>query len=155
MTKSRYWITKPTSEYSGIIDFCCTRCTTFSFVVNERAGASQAAIDLIENAKVSFKEIRDQITWPGGGTLIDGYSCQVYYIEVSGDSIQLLKTVDGLYDWVHPNMPEDLAFYRPDEEPFFVVVGHEGISFFDIDEEELTLLKSEIPGLELSKLAPL
>lgn len=36
----------------------------------------------------------------------------------------LLEASDGPYDWVQPELPEDLCLLRPDGSPWLVVLGH-------------------------------
>jgi hypothetical protein len=64
----------------------------------------------------------------------------------------LKKAATDLYDWVHPLLPEDLAFYRSDKSVFFAVIGHEGVSFFEVDPTEKALVNAGLSGLELFPL---
>jgi hypothetical protein len=155
MKRKTYWVTASNEHYAEIIDFCGTHCDTFSAVINDRAMPSRAALDFLEQGGLDIVTIRNQTSWPGTGTVLAGYTCKVHYIKIDARSMSVVKSVGGLYSWVHPDLPEDIAFYRPDGEAFFAVVGHESISFFVLEDNELSSLRTAIPALILSDHAPI
>jgi hypothetical protein len=157
MAKKKYWLTDvEEADYRKLLTFCGEHCAIFSLVMNEGARPSRAAEEFIELAKPFLLCERQQTEWPGGGTLVPNSTCRVVYFRVSPESLDLLEgATTSLYGWVHPFLPEDLAFYRADESIFFAVIAHEGTAFFEIDEEEENRFKSRVPGLALLSSSPI
>jgi hypothetical protein len=139
--------------YERLLDFCAARCPNFSVVTNPRAGAGTGSALFLEDAKPYIERAQQQKLWPGGGTGIPGYTCTVTYIKTSIESITLLKLrAKSPFDWVHPDLPEDLAFYRTDGSAFFVVVGHERIAYFEVDDEERAALELAISDISYASV---
>lgn len=154
----RYWIAQPPDNeaYRLLLDFCANRCAEYSVVINKRALPSQEAFEFLEQAKPFLLSEKQQPSWPGGGTLEPVATATVAYIRVCVESISLLKKAsDDLYDWVHPFLPEDLAFYRADGSVMLAVIGHEQAAFLELDQRERTDVTAVIPGLALSTLSPI
>jgi hypothetical protein len=66
----------------------------------------------------------------------------------------LETTVRGLYEWSVPNLPEDLAFYRPEGSALLGTSSHERFAFINLAEKEIDEFKHELPDLRLSKVPP-
>jgi hypothetical protein len=140
--------------YERILDFCAVRCPTLSFVTRTmvRARLTPKALSFFDEAKPYVEREQLQVSWPGGGTLA-GDANTVTYLTTSADSIGLLKRRSkSPFDWVHFDLPEDLAFYRPDGSPFFVVIGHERVAYFDASEGERAELERAIPDIIFSSV---
>jgi hypothetical protein len=154
---TRYWVGQPlgTAEYHALLDFCSSFCTGYSLVVNKRALPSHEVFAFLERAKPFLLTERQQTRWPGGGTLEPGAAATVVYFRICPSSVQLLKHASkDLYDWVHPFLPEDLAFYRADGSVMLAVIGHEQAAFLELEEQERVELAAAVPGLVLSTVSP-
>lgn len=135
-------------RYESLIDFCAGRCLKFSVVTNTRALPGLGVSSFFADARPYVEREQQQTSWPGGGTLFPGYSCTVTYLTTSTESIALLKLrAHSSFDWVHPDLPEDLAFYRPDGSAFFIVIGHERVAYFDASDAERAEIEQAIPGI--------
>ena len=58
-------------------------------------------------------------------------------------------SVQGLYGWIFPNLPEDLAFYWPDGGPMLGTISHERLAFLNLEEEEADAFRREAPHISL------
>lgn len=141
--------------YERILDFCAARCPKFSFVTRTmvRSKLTPKALSFFDEAKPYVELEQLQSSWPGGGVVGPGDPNTVTYLTTSGSSISLLKRRSkSPFDWVHLDLPEDLAFYRPDGSPFFVVIGHERVAYFDASEAERAELERAIPDMVFSSV---
>ena len=155
MSRTHLWIEPEPrgAAYAALLDFCAARCVRASVVIQEGALPSKAAFEFLDRCGDLISERRRQSEWPGGGTLLG--LAEVAYFPVSPMFIDRLKEVaGGLYEWVHPLLPEDLAFYRADGEALLGTIAHEKWSFVVIDDEERQAFLTSVPGLRLSEEAP-
>lgn len=91
--------------------------------------------------------------WPG--TRLMGHSARVHWYRVTPKLIATLKAkVRGLYEWVLPDLPEDLGFYWPDGSPLLGTSSHEQFAFVNLSEQEFDEFSEEVPDLRLNKLRP-
>jgi hypothetical protein len=91
--------------------------------------------------------------WPG--TKLMGHTARVYWYRVTPELIAALKgKVRSLYEWVFPDLPEDLAFYWPDGSGLLGTCSHERFAFVNLAEKEIDEFKQEVPGLPLNKIPP-
>src|SRR5882757_7424145 len=89
--------------YSALINFAATRCKTFSFAWRNQLRFEASAHEI---AKFLEPDLVCQTTtneWPG--TQLIGNSAIVRYYNVTGRSMQVLQTVNGLYQWLSPGLP--------------------------------------------------
>jgi hypothetical protein len=104
---------------------------TVSFVVREDFKLDSPVKSLIEDLSIYFIERRTVKEWPGTKLLLGeadifvfNYNSEVAFI--------LSKYSDDLFNWTHPNLPEDLVFYK-DLNPVFVSISHENDAYFLVD----------------------
>ncbi|WP_080848968.1 hypothetical protein [Cytobacillus gottheilii] len=81
-------------------------------------------------------------------TITKGPAATVYVIEANRDTCKLLQqSANTLYDWVAPNLPEDLTFLKNNFE-WFSCTTHEEFGGFSIRSEYYRNLLDQITGLE-------
>lgn len=69
--------------------------------------------------------IRRQAQWPGT-QLLCGAQTEVYYYRFDRHNLDLFSSaVSGLYGWLGPDAPEDLALLRDDESAALMSIAHE------------------------------
>jgi hypothetical protein len=80
--------------------------------------------------------------WPGtrlgestGGADLLTFQCTLHSGEV------LTSEAESLWQWVQPDLPEDMCFFRQDGRPFFFSVTHERQAFLDADPVEIEELR--------------
>ena len=59
------------------------------------------------------------------------------------------EAVEGLFDWIEPELPEDLCILRPDGSPWLVTISHEQDAYFQLSDKEKGELTELVPDLRL------
>ena len=85
--------------------------------------------------------------WPGT-VLHSGKAMVIWYKLVPESRAVLVEVTDGLYGWLHPNLPEDLCLIRPGGDPWLVSIAHEKDSYFELSDEEYDDLVKTIPSIK-------
>ncbi len=155
MARDTYWIYRePTGkDYAQLIDFCTKRCPKCTFAMERPRQFGKNCHQFLASQKEHLIEVADQMEWPG--TKLVSSSAHVYWYRVTPELIATLKAkVGNLYDWVLPDLPEDLAFYWPDGRPLLGSSSHERFTFINLAQKERDEFKQEVPGLRLSKAPP-
>ncbi|MBM4764393.1 stage III sporulation protein AH [Bacillus sp. B15-48] len=122
-------------RYKQLIDILSKHCNRFAFVENRQMMEIEeerlAYIDnLIVDIKVHLIERKIQRKWET--TKLSGDTAYVFYFQLNNATRQFLKEYsNSLFDWISPELPEDLMFYQNDK---CILAGcsHEG--FFMVDE---------------------
>jgi len=133
------------SSYRELLEGSCGPCAYALLVVRDSA-ADRAALAPATEALSEWlvsRELRSQ--WPGTILYEDEAAIYRYRLD-SGLVSRLLRLTRGLYDWMHPNLPEDLCLLRQDLEPWLVSISHEREAFMVLSEDERT---------DISRFAPL
>ena len=155
MPDSKYWIVRePTGlDYTQLIEFCAKRCAKFTFVLQRPKQLREGCHQFLDTLKKDLIEVIDQTEWPG--TKLTHSAAPVHWFRLTPESIAVLKAkVSSIYEWLVPNLPEDLAFYRPDGSALLGTSSHERFTFINLAEGEPEEFKQEVPGLRLNKLSP-
>jgi len=99
---------------------------------------------VLETEEVRHQPVRE---WPG--TVLSGNrSATLHEYRCTGDLANLLSSLaNGLYDWVEPQLPEDLGFLRLDGSTWLASIAHERDAFFELSRHELESLLSREPDL--------
>jgi hypothetical protein len=150
VTHRRSLLSEPAdSAYLQLLAFAESRATTFSLVWREQLSFDPSA-ESIEASLRPFleREVRTS-EWPG--TQIIGHFAIVRFYRLTPVSAEVLALASGLYAWVAPQLPEDLAFYAADGRCWLGSVAHEQDSFVDRDPDGLKALRDAVPALALSK----
>jgi hypothetical protein len=122
-------------RYKQLIDFLSKHCNRFAFVENRQMMEIEeerlAYIDnLITDIEGHLIERKIQREWET--TKLSGGTAYVFYFQLNKATRQFLKErSNSLFDWISPELPEDLMFYQNDK---CILAGcsHEG--FFMVDE---------------------
>jgi len=123
-------------RYKELIDFLSKHCNRFAFVENRQMMEVEeerlAYIDkLISNIEEHLIERKIQRKWET--TKLSGSTAYVFYFELNKATRGFLKERShSLFDWISPELPEDLMFFQNDK---CILAGcsHEG--FFMVDEK--------------------
>ena len=114
---------------------------TFSFVLREENGISENAKVIISDLSIFLIEEKEVDEWPGTKLLLDQAKMFTFYLNPESAFI-LSKHNDNLHEWVQPNLPEDLVFYR-DNQAVFVSITHENDAYFELDENAIDFLSKQ------------
>ncbi|WP_144532052.1 stage III sporulation protein AH [Bacillus pumilus] len=134
-------------EYNALIDLCCEVCDEFQLVLRKDLADFDDYREILNKLSPSLKEMKEESEW-ATTILGDGQTAYVYYYYANEHTKNLLKELsNSLYGWVHPNLLEDLSFFKNGKE-WMVSSSHEEESYiFPENEEEIESLK-QIKGLK-------
>lgn len=99
----------------------------FSVVIREDLGINNRIDETINRLSPFLikKEIVNE--WPGTKLLID--SATLYKFHLNRQTITILiSTEPYLYNWINPNLPEDIVLYN-DDKPIFISITHENFAY--------------------------
>jgi len=98
-----------------------------------RLGASSLGITLADH-------------WPG--TNLIKHQASLYSYRVDNNLRRTLKSVaSGLFDWIHPALPEDPCFFRPDGTVILTTIAHERDAYLTLTDAESSVLSISAPEL--------
>lgn len=146
----KYWdITEnPTGEvYRELIKVLCDYSDQFYFVTRKELTYDQEAIAAFKPFFIKRYQAKE---W--ANTMTKGPPVTVYVIEINDQTRKLLQGMaNTLYDWVAPNLPEDLTFLKNDF-AWFTSTAHEEFSGFSIRSDYYRELIEKVSGLEVEKV---
>lgn len=151
MKKTYNLIKEPKDKvYKDLLHFSLKYCDTFQLVVQHHMQNNVGVQGVISIFKPFLRSVTEESEWPG--TVLHKGTATVYLFRVNEKSISLLgDLVDGLYDWVQPNFPEDLCIRRKDNTPWLSSITYENDAYLDLTIEEKNELHASIPGLSLEE----
>lgn len=141
-------VENPTGEtYRYLIKTLCDYSDKFYFVTRKELKYNQKVLAKFEPYIIETYETKN---W--ANTITKGPAATVYVIEVNQDTQKLLQQLaKKLYDWVAPNLPEDLTFMK-NNFAWFSCTTHEKFGGFSIRTEYYRNIVEQIPGLKIDKV---
>lgn len=137
--------------YRGLIRASQSYGDRFLLVVNSSLGPDALARSFVDELEPYVLDQSQETEWPGT-KLLGNDTALVSSFSLVPETVEILaKTVEGLFDWIEPGLPEDLCILRTDGRPWLVTISHEHDGYFELSGEEEETLTSEIPGLSLSE----
>jgi len=110
-------------------------CDSFTLVVRDSIELEEDGERLLRALAPFQMSIRKAGDWPG--TVLDEHEATLHTYECNDETLGLLLVEsDGLYDWRHPRLPEDLCAFKG-ERVWLASVAHEKMGWVD---EELARL---------------
>jgi hypothetical protein len=122
--------------------------TTCGFVVQADFPTNQRATRLATELHPYLTTTEEVTSWPG--TQLYGEKRAIRYEYTFSQYVTglLLEAADGLYDWVAPDLPEDLHLLRQDGSVFLGSVAHERDAWLETEEDEFARLAQSVPRLD-------
>ncbi len=114
-------------SYEELLDFALEEADTFSVTWRNMA-FNQSAFDFVDELSPWLVSDFSSFSWPG--TELFGEKARVKTYKVNEQTIESLKCVSSVFDFLAPNYPEDLAFYHG-KKVLFGSVAHEGMTWFE------------------------
>jgi hypothetical protein len=91
----------------------------------------------------------DESEWPG--TRLFDETASVSKFLLRAETVKVLGMVaEGLFEWVQPNLPEDLCILRDDDSQWLVTIAHERDAYLELCDNERGMLLGEVPTLPLA-----
>jgi hypothetical protein len=115
-------------------------------VLRDQLKSDDSAIELLLRLD-PFKEERSD-RWPGTTLLGGAGLATLYHFTLDDAAIATLTaTVDSIYEWLHPSLPEDLGVLRGDDTTWLASIAHEGEAWLELSPDEHALVTTSIPDL--------
>lgn len=125
----------------------CRNSDQFYFVTRKELTYNQQAIT---EFKPYVIEVYTSKKW--ASTETKGLPATIYVIESNKETYHLLmKYADALYDWIAPNLPEDLTFIK-NNFIWFSCSSHEEFSGFTIRSDYWKKIIFGIDGLKIERM---
>jgi hypothetical protein len=144
-----YWnlAENPTGgTYQQLISVLCDNSDKFYFVTRKELKYNEKILLQFEPYIIETYKTKK---W--ANTITKGPAATVYVIWANRDTCRLLQqTAKTLYDWVAPNLPEDLTFIK-NNFAWFSCTTHEEFGGFSIRSEYYRKLLDQITGLKVEK----
>lgn len=140
---------EPTGNtYKQLVELAFSVCDEFTLVKREQLDLNENAQQLLKELKPYIKEIKKQNEWPG--TKLLGHYADVYYFDCKQELKEILiRNTDRLYQWVQPELLEDLCFFK-NKNVWLVTIAHEREGrIFPTDHNEIQRI-TEIEGMLIS-----
>ena len=105
----------------------CLSVSTQALLVVRASVPKHKSVDLVlDRIRSCLVRDSDQSSWPGT-ELQNARTARVVVFRVDETSSEvLLESVDGLFDWRQPELPEDLCLLTDDDVAVLTSVAHEG-----------------------------
>lgn len=144
-----YWelVENPAGEtYKQLMKVLCDHSDKFYFITRKEWTYNP---EILEQLKPYTLETYKTKKW--ANTITKGPAATVYVIEANPITCKLLQqSANTLYDWVAPDLPEDLTFIK-NNFAWFSCTTHEEFGGFSIRSEFYRKLLDQITGLEIEK----
>ncbi len=141
-------VTEPKEQnYIGLLNFAASRCESFSLVWRKQFQFEPSAHQIANSLKQFL--ISNVRTDEWLGTKLIGHEAIVRQYRVADESIKILCSVSGLYSWLQPKFPEDLAFYSSGNVGWLASVSHEREAWFLDESLSLDEIYSHVPNIEI------
>jgi len=116
-------------NYTELLEKLLKISNKFSFVIRSDYTVTEAEKNILSLFEKYLLLKTEVGTWPGT-ILYYGKKARIFYYSFNKETFDLLKkTSNNLYEWLHPEKPEDLCFYM-NEIPVFASVSHECDCYF-------------------------
>lgn len=132
--------------FRSLLEFGLGHCSSALVVVRSTNEMGENAKQFIESLSpiLLAKEVRSE--WPG--TILHGEKATVYRFTFNRTAVELiLRFSQGLYEWQHPELPEDLCLLRKEGEAWLLSIAHEYDAALILDEKEFQQLRNSAPDL--------
>ncbi|HAG01372.1 MULTISPECIES: hypothetical protein [Paenibacillus] len=139
------------STYKQLISLAFKICDEFILVKREQLELTEKTKILIEELKPYVNTVKKQEEWPG--TRLLGHHADIYYFNCKPELEELLiNKAKGLYRWRHPDLLEDLCFFK-NKEVWLLTTAHEQLGFITTtDRVEISMIR-EIEGIMIQEIA--
>jgi hypothetical protein len=137
------------SVYRGLIRASLNYGASFLLVVRSLLAVHQSVRLAMEDLEPFVVSRTDESEWPG--TRLFDETASVSRFLLRSETARILgKVADGLYEWVQPDLPEDLCIMRADGSPWLVTISHEREAYLQLSDYEKKALLEEVPTLLLA-----
>lgn len=130
--------------YGDLIEFMRAHAEFGVLVVRDGESDSELVEEWVSRSSIARREQE----WPGT-ILFDGWATVLEFRteDVAGQILQ--GAVVGLYDWLMPDKPEDLAFLNEDRVPLLTSISHERESWMELSKAEWEAIPRSLKAIAI------
>jgi len=129
-----------------LIDAGLQRGETLLLVVRNDVDLEEKGRAVLAKLAPYLLDVTHRSAWPGTRLLDD--TAAVHRFRFNFASAEIVKdAATRLYDWVQPELPEDLCILRGEGTPWLVTITHEKYSCLYLNEEEYEQFGRTVPTL--------
>lgn len=150
MKRAIYYLAKELrgNIYYSLINYAKNYCDTILLVIRNSVWIEPTVETILKQLEQFLKSKVSGSEWPGT-RLFYGATATIYRYKLCPESAEILKgAADGLYNWVQPELPEDICLLRSDDSHWLVTISHEKESYLMLTPEEKDYLLKIIPELK-------
>jgi hypothetical protein len=129
--------------YRDLINYAVSKgeCQYGFLIVHPGESLAASGGQALERLSPSLHEVTDVSEWPGT-KLLSGNTVKRYKYNFGLDFAEAVKTLaQGLYDWEHPRLPEDLSLMIDEKKPWLFTIAHEKDAVLCLTPDELVELQ--------------
>jgi hypothetical protein len=125
--------------YDALVTFLERTCWSGQLVVRHGIKLEEAGREVLARLAQFGATQSESSTWPG--TVLHGHTASVVRFSLRKETLAILQgSARGLYDWLMPALPEDLAAFREDGSLVLGSIAHEADAFLELTDSEAELL---------------
>lgn len=133
--------------YRDFIQHSCEKtCAQGLVVLQSTCPVSTSCTMFLDRLKPEVFEKRYQMWWPGT-ILLSHDPSEVHHFRTTRNAVAALLSVKGMYDWLQPDLPEDLCLARSDGSIWLSSIASERESFLNMTTPESEDLFRVLPKL--------
>ena len=127
--------------YAALLRALATLATTIGMIIrSDKVTLTPRAAGLLAALEPYLIRIEQVEEWPGT-RLVGGRTSLRYLYRLTPSSLNLaLEASNDIFEWVNPNLPEDIHFLRQDGSTVLGSIAQEDAVWLDIGDDELQLL---------------
>ena len=135
-------------DYYDLLDYALAECQYVLVAVRDTIQLNSKGQEVLEKLSNYLYNEKQTDEWPG--TKLLNNQARVLQFHYVPGSVEILKVaVSSLYQWLQPDLPEDLCLLRADETPWLVTISHENDGYFVLLDQEKNHLFSALPQYRL------
>jgi hypothetical protein len=132
--------------YRCLLQAAAEQASTAFLVIRESVDLSEGARECL--LRLEPYMLSDQSVSEWAGTKLLGGKARMLIYQASAQLVLVLQNYTrGLYDWIQPNLPEDLGFLRNDGSLWLGSTAHEADAWLELETDELARLVTSCPEI--------
>lgn len=132
-------------DYRQLLDTGLLWCDRGQLVVQSSIDLSRHGRKVLRSLGGHDTKTEERASWPG--TILGGRTANVITFGLSAAKIAVLKeSAQGLFDWIQPALPEDLALLCRDGTPWLTTIAHERDAFLTLRTADVGAVLQEPAG---------
>jgi hypothetical protein len=135
--------------YRAVLDFARAQGVADALlVVRDGVHLDPSGEAVLARLEPYLRERRKARSWPGTQLGGRGHNATVSRYRLNKEVVGILvEAADGLFDWTHLQLPEDLCLLRSSGSPWLTTIAHEYEAWFDLTPAESERMRQTIPDL--------